>query len=154
MHYGFFPERINTLGVSYPNWHIQPGPSMTFLVYSDPSKTVYSDPPNHFVRITINRFRRITINQEHHWWSRLYVLHFEQIMQWLSVIARTHSFGTNIDTINWKLSRGRASKKTASSTRAIINLHVAKVICTIYMYCVKIWQFFTPKQVNIWKFVK
>ena len=50
---------------------------MTFLVYSDPSKTVYSDPPNHFVRITINRFRRITINQERHWRSRLYVFpHF------------------------------------------------------------------------------
>ena len=75
-------------------------------------------------------------------------------VQWLAVIARTHSFGTNIDTINWKLSRGRASKKTASSTRAIINLHVAKVICTIYMYCVKIWQFFIPKQVNIRKFGK
>ena len=24
--------------------YIQPGPSMTFLVYSDPSKMVYSDP--------------------------------------------------------------------------------------------------------------
>ena len=46
--------------------YVQPGPSMTFLVNSDPSKTVFSDPPNHFVRITINRFRRITINQERH----------------------------------------------------------------------------------------
>ena len=45
---------------------VQPGPSMMFLVYSDPSKTVYSDPPNHLVRITINRFRRITINQKRH----------------------------------------------------------------------------------------
>ena len=52
--------------IVHKNFYIQPGPSMTFLVYSDPSKTVYSDPPNHFVRITINRFRRITINQERH----------------------------------------------------------------------------------------
>ena len=53
--------------------YIQPGPSMTFLVYSDPSKTVYSDPHKMVGRITINRFRRITINQERHWRSRLYI---------------------------------------------------------------------------------
>ena len=41
---------------------IQPAPSMTLLVYSDPSKTVYSDPPKFSVleRITINHFVRIT----------------------------------------------------------------------------------------------
>ena len=57
---------VHDLNFKVRGLYIQPGPSMTFLVYSDPSKTVYSDPPNHFVRITINRFRRITINQERH----------------------------------------------------------------------------------------
>ena len=81
----FYSTRDNTLQCTA--YYIQPGPSMTFLVYSDPSKTVYSDPPNHFVRITINRFRRITINQERHWWSRLYMASLQFlpfILPWFS----------------------------------------------------------------------
>ena len=57
--------------------YIQPGPSMTSLVCSDPSKMVCSDPritTNHSRRITTNHFRRITTNLGHHWRSRLYIL--------------------------------------------------------------------------------
>ena len=70
------PSSGNTLVIFFHENHrvhciykyicIQPGPSMTLLVYGDPSKTVYSDPHKMVGRITINRFRRITINQERH----------------------------------------------------------------------------------------
>ena len=52
--------------------NIQPAPSMTSLVYNDPSKIVYNDPSEmvyddpDLERIIINHFRRIIINLGRH----------------------------------------------------------------------------------------